>query len=168
MKRSLVLALVGLAIGFALPTFAQQQKTPDPQLREQILALSKKFEVAWNNNDAAALAALFTQDGIEVTDHGPIYGREALQKNWADMFQKVHFSNHVATVDEYSPYIIGTAGNEMWMTGKYSFTVKSENFGPVEQKGNFCQILVREGDSWKVRASTWNITPAPAAPAQTK
>jgi hypothetical protein len=33
-------ALVGLAIGFALPTFAQQTNTPDPKLREALARLS--------------------------------------------------------------------------------------------------------------------------------
>jgi hypothetical protein len=51
-------ALVGLAISFALPIFAQQKETVDPQLREALLALAKKFEGAWNNNDADALAAV--------------------------------------------------------------------------------------------------------------
>jgi len=64
MKIRCLLALVGLAISFALPTFAQQTNTPDPQLREQLLALAKKFEDAWNNNDATALAALFTVDAV--------------------------------------------------------------------------------------------------------
>jgi hypothetical protein len=48
MKTHLLGALVGLAISFALPTFAQQT-TADPQLRQQLLALAKKFEDAWNN-----------------------------------------------------------------------------------------------------------------------
>ena len=62
MKIQLV-ALLGLAMSFALPSFAQQN-TADPQLREQLLALAKKFEDAWNNNDAVALAALFTEDAV--------------------------------------------------------------------------------------------------------
>ena len=64
MKIRFLPALVGLAIGFALPTFAQQTNTPDPQLREQIVALFGKFTEAWNNNDAAALAALYTKDAV--------------------------------------------------------------------------------------------------------
>jgi hypothetical protein len=35
MKIRLLLALVGSAMGVALPTFAQQTNTPDPQLRQQ-------------------------------------------------------------------------------------------------------------------------------------
>jgi ketosteroid isomerase-like protein len=166
MKIRLVVALVGLAISFALPTFAQQTSPPDAKLRHEFDAFVKKFDDVWNSNDQAAWAALFTDDAIEVTHTGPIYGRDALQKLWADL--KLNFSNHITTLDQYSPHIIGTAGNEVWMNAKYNLTVKGQNFGPVEQKGNLCAILVREGDAWKMRMFTWNITPASAtAPSPT-
>jgi hypothetical protein len=42
-KTRLLGALVGLAITFALPTFAQQTNAPNPQLREQMVALAKKI-----------------------------------------------------------------------------------------------------------------------------
>ena len=80
MKTRLLIALVGLAISFALPTFAQQTNTPDPQIVEQLNAITKKFDEAFNNNDAAALAALFTEDAVLVSRQGPIYGREAIEK----------------------------------------------------------------------------------------
>ena len=76
MKIRLRLALVGLAISFAFPTFAQQKDTVNPQLAEQLSALSEKTGEAFNNNDAAALAALYTEDAILVPDTGPVYGRE--------------------------------------------------------------------------------------------
>ena len=44
MKIRLVVALVGLAIGFALPTFAQQKDTVDRQIAEQIRALAAKYD----------------------------------------------------------------------------------------------------------------------------
>jgi hypothetical protein len=55
MKIRLLLTLVGFAIIFALPTFAQQKDTVDSQIDEQV---TKKFDEAFNNSDAAALAAL--------------------------------------------------------------------------------------------------------------
>ena len=79
MKIRLV-TLLGLAISFALPIFAQQTNTPDPQLRQQLVALFKKFDEVWNSNDHAAWAALFTDDAIEVTNTEPIYGRNALAR----------------------------------------------------------------------------------------
>jgi hypothetical protein len=76
MKIRLLLALVGLAIGFAVPTLAQQKETVDPQIIEQLVALGKKYAEAVDNNDAAAVAALYTEDAVDVADTGPICGRE--------------------------------------------------------------------------------------------
>ena len=59
-------------------------KTPDPQLRQELLALAKKFEDAWNNNDATAVAALFTDDAVLIEDTGPVYGRQAIEKHYKD------------------------------------------------------------------------------------
>src|SRR5208337_4950920 len=82
MKIRLLLAFVGLATSLALPTFAQTN-TPDPQLREALATLNKKFDDGFVNSDAAALAALYTDDAVHVTFNGPpIYGREAIQKHF--------------------------------------------------------------------------------------
>jgi hypothetical protein len=79
MKIRLLGALVGLAINFAVPTFAQEKETVDPQLIQKIRALSIKYDEAFNKNDAAALAALYTEDAVG-DDTGPIYSREAIPK----------------------------------------------------------------------------------------
>ncbi len=47
MKTRLLGALVGLALGFALPVFAQEQNTVDPEVRQQIEAAVKKHEEAY-------------------------------------------------------------------------------------------------------------------------
>jgi ketosteroid isomerase-like protein len=164
MKIRLVVALTGLAISFALPTFAQQTNTPGPQLRQQILALDKKFDEAWTNNDAAAMAALYTEDAVIVrNDGGPIYGREAIEKYWADVFKTVHYSKHTSEPEQYSPHIIGTWGNQVWSTGEFSETLPAENGGSTQIKGHWLDIDVRESDALKFWVQTWNITPAPAA-----
>jgi ketosteroid isomerase-like protein len=161
MKIRLVVALVGLAISFALPTFAQQKDTPDPQLREKLIAAIKKHTDSLDKNDAAAVAANFTENGILVTPDGPIFGRESIEKYYVGVFKQVQLSDNLAPIDDDSPHIIGTAGNEMWATGKYSATVKGQNFGPVAAKGYWS--VIREGDDWKIRMLTFNTTPAPAA-----
>jgi uncharacterized protein (TIGR02246 family) len=130
MKIRFAVAIVGLAISFAFPTFAQQKGTPDPQLRQTLVALIKKYDEAFNKNDAAAVAALFTEDAIFVTDKGPVNGRQAIEKFWADEFKQFHHSNGIVTVDESSPHIIGTAGNEMWATGGWSMTVQGNDADP--------------------------------------
>jgi uncharacterized protein (TIGR02246 family) len=84
-----------------------QKDTVDPQINEQLNAHCEKFDEAYNSNDAAALAALFTEDAVVVTDTGPIYGLEAIEKCNADVFQQFHFSK----CDQYGAHIIGTYRN---------------------------------------------------------
>jgi ketosteroid isomerase-like protein len=90
MKMRLLVTLAGLAISFALPTFAQQKETVDPQIIVQLNAIAKKYNEAINNHDAAAMGALYTEDAIFVTDRGSIYGREAIEKWYADVFKGWH------------------------------------------------------------------------------
>ena len=168
MKIRLMVALVGLAIGFTAPAFAQQKDTVDPQLAEQLSALSKKTGEAFNNNDAAALAALYTEDAILVPDTGPVYGRAAIEKFWAGLFKKFHVSNQADKAAEDSPHTIGTAGNEAWSHGQWKVTLQGQDGKPFELTGNWTEIYRREGDTWKKRLDTWNTTPAPpAAPSPT-
>ena len=76
MKMRLLFALAALAIGLALPTFAQQKDTVDPRIAQQrdligdpkaigeFGDLHRELDEAYNKNDAAAVAALFTEDGL--------------------------------------------------------------------------------------------------------
>ena len=165
MKIRSLAPLVGLAISFAVPTFAQQTNTPDPQLRQRLLAVIEKHADAMNKNDAAAAAALFTEDAVYMTDRGPINGREAIEKMYGDLFQKVHFSDHVITVDQDSPHIIGTDGKTMWATGGWSSTIQVQNSNPIQIRGYWS--VIREGDDWKIRMLSPNVTPADPKPSPT-
>ena len=83
MKTCLLLALVGLTISFALPTSAQQQSAVDPQTRQEIEAVGMQWGEAYNKHDAAAVAALYTQNAIRVEDgKGGLFvdGRVAIMK----------------------------------------------------------------------------------------
>ena len=162
MKIPFLITLAGLAIGFAVPAFAQQKETVDPQLAEQLSALSKKTGEAFNSNDAAAVAALYTEDAILVPDTGPVYGREAIEKFWAGMFKQFHVINLADKAAPDSPHTIGTTGNEAWSHGQVKATLQGQDGKPFELTGNWTEIYRREGDTWKKRLDTWNTTPAPA------
>jgi uncharacterized protein (TIGR02246 family) len=164
MKIRVVVALVGLAISFAWPIFAQQKEpTLTEQDRQQLVALHKKWDEAENNNDAASLAALFTEDAAFVTDKGPVSGREAIKQWFADDFQEWRHSNHIHKPDSNSARIIGTAGN-VALNGEFSVTVQGKTGGPIPVKGYWSEIDTREGDDWKIRMHTFNITLAPQSP----
>jgi type II secretory pathway pseudopilin PulG len=71
-------ALVGLAISSAVPVSAQQKDTVDTQIIDQLAALDQKYDEAFNNGDAVALAATFKEDAILVNDTGPVYGSKSI------------------------------------------------------------------------------------------
>jgi uncharacterized protein (TIGR02246 family) len=159
MKRRLVVPLVGLALSFALPTYAQQKDLADPQTTQKILALIEALNLAENNNDAAAIAAFFTRDGVFVTLEGPIIGRPAIQKWCTDLYQWWHPKNSIHKVDGNVVHSIGTAGNELWATGEWSETGQGKTGEPIPIKGYWFFIFVHEADDWKVRVSGGNVTP---------
>jgi hypothetical protein len=89
MTSSSAAAVLGLAISFALPTFAQQNAmVPDRQVIEQLDALGQKYE-AYTNNDAAALAALYTWGAVIVTPQGPVYGRDTYHPSFLRSYYHV-------------------------------------------------------------------------------
>jgi uncharacterized protein (TIGR02246 family) len=159
MKGRLVVSLVGLAISFALPTYAQEKDVADPQTTQKILALGKAFDEAHSDNDAAAVAALFTRDAVLVTIEGPIIGRQAIQKYCTDLYQWWHPKNCITKVDENAAHLIGTAGSELWATGEFRETGQGKNSEPLPIKGYWACIYVREGDDWKIRVDAWYIHP---------
>jgi ketosteroid isomerase-like protein len=168
MKIRLLVVLVGLAIGFAVPVLAQE-KEPAPAERDHQLVdeFNRKIDQAYNNNDAAALVGFYAKQAVLVTDTGPIYGREALEKYYTDLFKQVHFSKHLGKVDQYSPRI---TGNQRWDTGEWSATIRvqGQNGDPIQLQGYFGCIDIREGDDWKIRMLTLNVTPPPSPRAQAK
>jgi uncharacterized protein (TIGR02246 family) len=168
MKKRLIVAILGMAISFALPTFAQQKDVVDPKITEKLNASIKAYDEAVNNNDAAAIAALFTEDAVFVSDRGPVYGRKAIEKWYADVFKTWHPKNHIGKADQYSPHAIGTARNEIWSNGEWSETGQGKTDEAMQIKGYWSAIDILEGDDLKIRMLAFNLTPAPAAPAQTK
>jgi uncharacterized protein (TIGR02246 family) len=159
MKKRLVVPLVGLAISFALPTYAQQKDLANPQTTQKILAIGKADEEAQNNRDAAAAAAIYTRDAVFLTPEGPIIGRQAIQKWYTELWQSWHSTNYTTKADANAFHLIGTAGNELWATGESSDTGQSKTGEPIPVKNHWLCIYVREGDDWKIRACAWNTTP---------
>ena len=96
--RSLV--LVGLAISFASPTLPQEKDTADrrvvqqrnllgvPKAVDEFGELHHALDEAYNKNDAAAVAAFFTEDALLVEPDGMFSGRQNIERRYADTFQR--------------------------------------------------------------------------------
>jgi ketosteroid isomerase-like protein len=83
MKLHLIIALAGSAIGLTLPAFAQQKDTVNPKIAQQIRALASKYDAAFNRDDAAAVATLYTEDVVFKTPNGTFNGRQAIEELFA-------------------------------------------------------------------------------------
>jgi uncharacterized protein (TIGR02246 family) len=152
MKIRYLLTLVGLAISFAFPTFAQKKETVDPKVEQQVRVLAAKFDDAVNRHDAVAVAALFTQDGVGQIPESKVsagHGRQGIEKAYARWFKGWQVGNYFTTVDR-----VIAVGNEIRSSGKWSDIFKGTEGGNTSFEGYYSWILVREGDTWKIRKST--------------
>ena len=90
MKIRLLFTLAALAIGLATPALAQLQNTVDPEVRQQIEAVTKRMEEVYNKHDAAAYADHFTEFAINVWSfqaEGAAVGRQLLKKSMKPFLQ---------------------------------------------------------------------------------
>ena len=102
MKFRLLLTLAGLAIGVSAQARAQEQNTVDPQVRQQIEALNQKFDEAFNQNDAEAVADLFTAGAIEAgPDEAAASGQQEIEDRYKVLFES-HPNRHISKLDQAS------------------------------------------------------------------
>jgi ketosteroid isomerase-like protein len=129
--------LVGVAISLALPISAQQTDTVDPEIRQQIEAVLMKFDEAYNNHDAAAIAALFTPDAVEVfrwgTEGGAVSGQQAIQRRYEAEASPSSGSNMSHKLVQLYP-----VGNDICAFSEYSVMM---------WKGRYLVIYVRDADT---------------------
>jgi uncharacterized protein (TIGR02246 family) len=139
MKTRSVIALVGLAIGFAVPTFAQDQNAVDPKTRQEIEAVGMQYGEAFNKHDAAAVAALYTQDAVRVADWPggqSSVGREAIKTAFEVQFAGM------------SPRAVGKS-IQMYAIDDRIAAISEFSQGFVH--GHTVKIYVRDADTWKIR-----------------
>jgi len=139
MKMRFLFTVAGLAIGFTPLVLAQEQNTVDPEVRQQIEAVVMKFDEAYKQN-AAALAALYTQNAVQVwgwdTGSGAVSGQQAIEKRFANDLAS-GLTDHVSKLLQVYP-----VGDEICAIIKYSVGT---------WKGYSTKIFVRDADTWKIQ-----------------
>jgi uncharacterized protein (TIGR02246 family) len=152
MKMRLLVALTGLVISFAVPTFAQQKDRGDTKILQQIRALAVEYANAFNRHDSAAVAAFFMEDGVRVSGHGETHGRPAIAKSFAKYeFQDWNCTDLLKRIDR-----VLTVGNRVIAQGIWSLTYQEQGFAKPTKSddGHVSWVLVREGDTWKIARET--------------
>jgi ketosteroid isomerase-like protein len=142
--RYLLLTLVGLAISLALPSVAQELNAISPKVRQQIEAVFQKFQDAYNARDIGTIAALHTQDAIEVRSwQGLASGVDEITKrfesDWSENPGKM--VNKIVAL-----YPIGNAICE----------IADSDVGGW--KAQTTKIYVRQGADWKEKITYVNNT----------
>jgi ketosteroid isomerase-like protein len=147
MKLRLLLTLAGLAISPVVSAIAQEQNTVDPNVYQQIEAAHLRFGEAYNKHDAAATAALFTADAIQVREWesagGVASGQQAIEKRYEAQLESVP-GKLVRKLIQVCPI-----GDEICAISAFTHP------NPPGKPGYCVAIYVRELDEWKIRTEYW-------------
>ena len=155
MKTRLLFPLVGLAISFALPIFAQEKEEPtpflyraipaSPQIAQQLDATNSQFDEAINKHDAVAVAALFTANATLVVPEGVFSGPDSIAKHYTDRFQRGNPSDHITKLS-----FVYAFGDDLCGIGGRSVTVNPGRVIP-QGGGYLIRVYTRVRDTWKIR-----------------
>jgi ketosteroid isomerase-like protein len=75
----ILVGLLGLTVGLALPLFGQEPQAVSADVRAQVEAVFVKFQDAYNARDAEGIASTMTQDAVEMRSWaGLAIGKQAV------------------------------------------------------------------------------------------
>ncbi|MBV8523557.1 MAG: nuclear transport factor 2 family protein [Acetobacteraceae bacterium] len=112
---------------------------------------NKTWQDAYNKGDAAAVAALYTADAIEVTPEGIRVGPAAVKERVEGSFKAGMKKQLVITATKCK-----IEGATRWSVGDWK---NDTTEGPVG--GFWTAIETKEGDTWKMLNLTYSVTPPP-------
>jgi uncharacterized protein (TIGR02246 family) len=152
--RLLLIALIAVASVTSAAT--QPKKSMDArQAAEVVLA---KFDVAFNKQDAAGIAALFVPGGTFVpalpspTLGAVMSGQQKIEKFFSAAF-------HTFTTESLKVVKAGPLGDTaVWAVADLHLTGQGQN-GPVEIRGHVGTVFVRSGGTWKIQMTIANGKP---------
>ena len=145
MKVHILLTLALLAFNFVVPAPGQENNTVDPQVRKQIEELNVKYDKAFNENNAEAIAALFTWNGVETGPDGHAFGQPDIEERYGVLFQ-LHPTNHLSKLIQM--YAIGS---RVCAITEWTAMQKKDASQPMLlSEGYMVTVNVRQGDVWKI------------------
>jgi ketosteroid isomerase-like protein len=155
MKMHMV-ALAALAMGFAVPAFAQEKEevnpfpfraiAASPHLVQQLEAINLKFDEAFNRHDAAAVGALYITNAVQVTPGGTFSGREAIEGYIRDLFQRHNPFDRITKIS-----YVYAMGDDLCAIGGWTVTINDT----VKFGGYLVNVYTPIGGTWKIRASVF-------------
>ena len=150
--RVLIRVLFLSLIAGALMAADQPSRLPSVTLPPQLDRVLRDYEQAWRAKDAAALAALFTEDGFVLSNgKGPVRGRAAIREAYADGGGPLSLRALAYSISGSTGYIIGAYGGDA-----------------ATDDGKFILALRRgPGKKWFIAADMDNSNRRPGTPPPT-
>jgi len=148
---------MGTAVLFASMAFAQAPAKPqaaapavDPALaevRRQIDAGNAQWAEGWKKGDAAMVAAIFAEDGVQLAGSGKlIKGREQIRERQKAAMQGADPGVKVTVTTTH----VWLDGDTAYESGKYKYEY-TEKGKPGKDEGRYVTIWKKQKDgSWKL------------------
>ena len=156
MKHQMIGSAVGLLLmAFGVDCAPEAETEEDPAtVRAAIKETNARFAEALNQGDAAAMAALYTEDAIVLPPgQGMVRGRPAIQKFNAIDIETNALSDLVLTTSD-----VQVAGNLAVEIGTLSVQA-----GAMQNEGKYVVVWKKQEDgSWKLHRDIWNSNLMPA------
>ena len=128
--RTLVLLCLVARPGVAQPV--EQSPPPSVVLPAPLARVLSDYEAAWRAKDAAALAALFAEDGFVLSSGTPpIRGRAQIQKHYTGKGGPLALRALAVETEGSIGYIIGGYAREAGQPdiGKFTLTLRKGTYG---------------------------------------
>jgi len=124
----------------------------EPDVNMIVRDAHQRWNAAFNNGDAAAVAALYTEDGTVLPHtHTVVRGREAITEFWSSLISAGVKDHGIELLDAHEAGEIAYANGKWWATG-LGDNGKSQQFG-----GTIVTILRKQTDgTWRTCLHTWN------------
>lgn len=125
---------------------------PESDIRGIVKEASDRWNAAFNGGDAAAVAALYTEDATVLPHtHAVVKGTAAIADFWAGLIS-AGVKDHGIELRE-----VEEEGNLAFSSGKWSATGLAEDGKAVRFEGTIVTIFRKQDDgSWKLCLHTWN------------
>lgn len=144
--RQISLGIVAASVALTTGACGGSQQGPEA-VTESTAAWTKAF----NAGDAAALAALYTDDARSLPPSGPpLVGRSSLESYWRDDIGQGGATTTLTPVDTTA------LGDLVLVEGTYQVSGKG---GLALADGQYQQLWARAGDQWRVHREMWRIDP---------
>jgi uncharacterized protein (TIGR02246 family) len=130
-----------------------------------IAKVRSAYEAATAAGDAAKIASLYTEDGIEMPPNEPMLkGRAAIEAWNKKFFASATAKSTIKTMDTH------VAGSLAYDAGTYKQSIKFKTGQAIEDAGKYVVILKKDAaGAWKLAYVCYNSDlPPPPAPAPPK